>query len=130
MNPRFERAKRALARAVELLEGCSGGHKGDRNIEFQLWQVVNESDYAAAVLSILHGLSDFNPASGDLDLSNRSANSTLPLALQLLREAYVVMESNPKDAYAKIRRGIRLIRPVQKAIKPYSSRRFQKVAEK
>jgi len=79
------------------------------SLEDVLWQATEEAEYAAAVLSLTHGLVDFDPKFKDED-PRKEVERAISSARTLLLNAQETLESNPRFSYEQLRHALQILR--------------------
>ncbi|MEM3475990.1 MAG: hypothetical protein QXL69_01265 [Candidatus Bathyarchaeia archaeon] len=106
-------AVEAINESIKLLDETLQNLKDKKSLEFNLWKVTLELDYAALALSLFNNLIDFNPNPNN-NFPTDSIEETLIKAQNLLKKVLKLIDKEPKTAYEKIKQVIKLIRKVRK----------------
>lgn len=99
----------AIDLSIKLLNETFQNLKDKKFLEFKLWRIASELEYAALALSLLNDLIDFNPNINN-DFQVKSIEEALIKAQNLLKEALTFINENPKATYEKIKQTIKLIK--------------------
>lgn|GEM_PF-1804155 len=98
----------AINLSIKLLDEAIQNLKDRKFLEFNLWKVASELDYAALALSLFNNLIDFNPNLNNLSIE--SIEEALIKAQNLLKDALKLIDKEPKTAYEKIKQAIKLVK--------------------
>jgi hypothetical protein len=101
--------KSAVESSIRLLETARQPESRGR-IEAILWNAAAELEYAAALISITHGLEDFDPLAGQKKSRAKSVPDTIGRGLILLNETLHGLDSDVRSSYTSLRKCLRLIR--------------------
>jgi len=110
--------RNAITRAISLLDQSLAGQKTEnsRSLREALWHVSEETEYAAAVLSLSHGLTDFDPELREIGLKKMVMEGQASFARTLLCDSLALLGSNPKLSYEKLRHAVQILRKIQAQI--------------
>jgi hypothetical protein len=109
MPERSEIISETVAKILALLDQASKAHAEGSAYELLLWKSAAEAEYLAFQISNVYGLQDFEPASGRTE---DSVPDPVGRTRRLLEDV-IRFQSDPREAYAAVRRAIRVLRKVQ-----------------
>ena len=107
----IQKIRTAINRAISVLDQhLKSKDTAAGNVEDVLWSASEETEYAAAILSLTHGFTDFNPEVKDHSLLKADAEGRISSARSLLLDSERLLESNPRLSYEKLRYVVQILR--------------------
>jgi len=108
----INKAVKIVDEAVELLI-----KKNTEALDLKLWQTAAELEYASFLISVKHGFANYFPNSGHIDSNVEALDSLVAKIQETLENAALVLRSNPKEAYDRIKRATALVRRAQSILR-------------
>jgi hypothetical protein len=107
----IQKIRTAINKAISILDqNLKSEDAAARNVEDVLWSASEETEYSAAILSLIHGFTDFNPEVKDHSLLKADAKGRMSSAKSLLLDSERLLESNPSLSYEKLRYVVQILR--------------------
>lgn len=106
----IQKVQTAISRAISILDQNIKSKDTAGNVEDILWRASEETEYAAAILSLTRGFTDFNPEIKDHSLLEADAEGRISSARSLLLDSERLLESNPCLSYEKLRYVVQILR--------------------
>lgn len=104
----------AISRAISFLDQIANHRKTESESMAQaLWHAAEETEYAAAVLSLTHGLTDLDPEFKEDDVQKAEMDKQVSFARNLLMDSLELLENRPTLCYEKLRHAVQLLRKIQ-----------------
>jgi len=103
--------RNAICKAISLLEQTSDARP--ESLDDVLWHASEETEYAAAVLSLTHGFTDVDPEFRDTSLFKTEIEKVVSFAKSLLHDSLELIEKDPSTSYEKLRYAVQILRKVQ-----------------
>jgi hypothetical protein len=111
--------RRAVDNAIGLIEKILTAKENEQEaVKRILWHAAEETEYAAALLSLAQGFTDLDPRL-ESDLKRMTTRGKLSQAKAFLQEGLPLLEDNGELCYVKLRYAVQALRSAQVA----SSRR-------
>jgi len=109
----------AISIAISILDKIQAEQdlQKSSNLREALWHAAEESEYAAAVLSLSHGLTDFDPELREINVKKMTIRDQARLAKTFLQDSLALLGSKPKQSYEKLRYAVQVLRTIQAEIK-------------
>lgn len=101
----------AIRKAILLLEQTTDGEP--ERIDDIVWHASEETEYAAAILSLTHGFTDVDPELRDTELLEAGMEKVFSSARNFLRSSLQLLGRDPVSSYEKLRYAVQLLRKVQ-----------------
>jgi len=106
--------RQAISNGISFIDQIVNDQKAEsKKVEQTLWHAAEETEYAAAVLSLTHGLADFDPELKRDDLQRAGMDKRLSFARALLADGLDLLQSNPTLCYEKLRYAVQVLRRIQ-----------------
>jgi len=106
--------RNAISKAISLLDQIANDQKAEpESVQRALWHAAEETEYAAAVLSLTHGLTDFDPEFKEVDLQKAEIDKQISFAKTLLVDSLELLESKPTICYEKLRYALQVLRKIK-----------------
>lgn len=104
----------AISSAISFLDQIANDQKAEsEKVERALWHAAEEAEYAAALLSLTHGLTDFDPEFKGDDLQKAEIDKQISFARTLLVDSLGLLESKPTLCYEKLRYAVQVLRKIR-----------------
>ena len=111
----IDKASKIIDEAVELLI-----EKKIEPLDFRLWQVAAELEYASFLISMNHRLADYFPDLSDINQNNEALDSLIGKTQEILGNVASILVSNPREAYNRAKKATALVRRVQSILRKTS----------
>lgn len=111
----YPKIQNAISKAISFLDRVTAAQKSSESTTPRpaLWHASEETEYAAAVLSLTQGFVDLDPELKNPDLKEAETERGLSLARTLLVDSLGLLERNPALCYEKLRYAVQVIRRIQ-----------------
>jgi hypothetical protein len=106
----IRKVQTAISRAISILDPNIKSKDTAGNVEDILWSASEETEYAAAILSLTYGFTDFNPEIKDHSLLKADVEKMMCSARSLLLDSGKLLENNPHLSYEKLRYAVEILR--------------------
>lgn len=106
--------QKAISRAISLIDQILNDQRTESEDAKQaLWHASEETEYAAAVLSLTHGLSDFDPDFKESGHPKAEIDERISFARTLLVDSLELLETKPTLCYEKLRHAVQVLRKIR-----------------
>jgi len=106
----------AISKAISFINQIPIGQENRPEIvKRALWHASEETEYAAAVLSLTHGFADLDPELKEAGLKKMTMEEQVSLARTFLQDGLELLGSDPKLCYEKLRYAVQVLRRIQMA---------------
>ena len=110
----IQKIRTAINRAISILDQhLKPKDTAAGNVEDVLWSASEETEYAAAILSLTHGFTDFDPRVKGSSLLEADVEGRISSAKSLLLDSEKSLESDPRLSYEKLRYVVEILRTVK-----------------
>jgi hypothetical protein len=107
----YPKIHNAIRKAILLLAQAIDGEP--ERIDDIVWHASEETEYAAAILSLTHGFTDVDPEFRDKELLEAEMEKIFLSAKNLLCSSLQLLDKDPVSSYEKLRYAVQLLRKVQ-----------------
>jgi len=105
-------ATKLLDEAIELLT-----EKNLEDLDLKLWKIAAELEYASFLISVKHGLTNYLKNLSDVNSNGEGLDSVITKTQETLENAAMILRSNPKEAYFRVKKATALVRRAQSILR-------------
>jgi hypothetical protein len=106
--------RETIGKVLSLVDEATRAKMAGDSASYNLliWKSAAEAEYLALHISVMHGLSDFEPTKK----GGINPELSVETARQVLQDAQLSIQSKPREAYSSIREAVAILRKMYAAI--------------